>query len=229
MVSRAEGKGTGPSVVTADELNNLISRGELPGPAAHRELAPFGRSVETPPEPADSGAGTSYRAAVLILLYPAGAQSRLHLPLILRTDDGGIHAGQIALPGGRHEGSEDFPTATALRETEEELGIAPQLVRTIGALSPLYVGVSATTVTPVVARTNAEPKINPDPREVADYFSVPLQQFFRRPESGIFTARGHHITAPYFATTAGRVWGATAMMLAELAELFRRRKRATLG
>jgi 8-oxo-dGTP pyrophosphatase MutT (NUDIX family) len=159
-------------------------------------------------------------AAVLILLYPDGEEGEPHIPLILRPEDETPHAGQIALPGGRREGDEAYPLATALRESREELGIPGELIRPIGTLSPLYVGVSHVTVTPVVGCAKERPPFEPDRREVDVCFSIPVSSFFQRPLWGEFDARGISIPAPYYPTEAGKVWGATAMMLSELISIW---------
>lgn len=180
------------------------------------------------------------QAAVLILLYqdrsPSGQDSflsngrpvssrlqdsELYIPFILRPDDDFHHAGQIALPGGRHEGEESFPVETALRESREELGIHSNRVRIIGKLSSVYVHVSRTLVSPVVACSEKPPQFSPDPREVAQYFSVPFSRFLQEPLSAEFESKGKLVPAPYFLTEAGKVWGATAMILSELAEIYR--------
>ena len=223
---------------TIKKLRKFLAHHSLPGASAQGRLAPSDRKTD---RENDSGARsyreqprtprTQSRAAVLILLYPmsppfskTGApitrKNRLHLPLILRPNDGTPHAGQISLPGGRHEGDEEFPVETALRETQEELGIHPSSLDILGSLSPLHVRVSEVTVTPVVAYTGSLPEIIPDPKEVADYFHAPLDAFLSGVRLGSFDTRGTMIEAPYYPTAAGRVWGATAMILAEFIEIY---------
>jgi len=157
---------------------------------------------------------------VLILLYPDGDVGEPHIPLILRPEDETPHAGQISLPGGRREGEEEYPVSTALRECREELGILEDLIRPIGSLSPLYVGVSDVTVTPVIGCTVERPEFEPDEREVEACFSIPISRFLQPPLRGEFDARGIRLTAPYYPTEAGKVWGATAMMLSELVKIW---------
>jgi 8-oxo-dGTP pyrophosphatase MutT (NUDIX family) len=185
--------------------------GPLPGIAAWREMAPGDRAF--PPDIA------GYRgAAVLLALFPRDGEWRL--PLIVRTDDGGIHAGQVALPGGALEPGES-PEAGALRETQEETGLAPADAELLGRLSPLPIPVSHFLVTPVVATLVGEPTWRLDRREVASLFSVPLAALrdgaLRCSEQREFG--GELIAIPYFALGDEKVWGATAMVLAELAAL----------
>ena len=185
--------------------------GPLPGVAAWREMAPGDRAF--PPDTA------GYRdAAVLLALFPHDGAWRL--PLIVRTDDGGIHAGQVALPGGALEPGES-PEAGALRETQEETGLAPADAELLGRLSPLPIPISHFRVTPVVATLAGEPAWRLDGREVASLFSVPLaalrDSVLRCSEQREFG--GEPIAIPYFALGDEKVWGATAMVLAELAAL----------
>ena len=185
--------------------------GPLPGVAAWREMAPDDRAF--PPDTA------GYRdAAVLLALFPHDGAWRL--PLIVRTDDGGIHAGQVALPGGALEPGES-PEAGALRETQEETGLAPADAELLGRLSPLPIPISHFRVTPVVATLAGEPAWRLDGREVASLFSVPLaalrDSVLRCSEQREFG--GEPIAIPYFALGDEKVWGATAMVLAELAAL----------
>ncbi|HSJ96526.1 MAG TPA: CoA pyrophosphatase [Myxococcota bacterium] len=124
------------------------------------------------------------------------------------------HAGQIALPGGRCDEADCTPERTALREAEEEVGLAAERVEILGRL-PEYRTSTGFSVTPVVGW--AEPPIayRPDPREVADIFEVPLAFLLdprnHRYESAFYRGRMRH----YWAMPYGErfIWGATAGML----------------
>jgi 8-oxo-dGTP pyrophosphatase MutT (NUDIX family) len=201
-------------------LSSFLEEGPLPGGRAHRRLAPRRRAGhEDRSGRAMFGFPTHSWAAVLILLYPEAPDDRLHLPLILRPDDDTPHAAQIGLPGGRHEDEERYPTQTALRECREELGVADETVRPLGFLTPLYIAVSDVTVTPVVGFVPGRPVLSPAPAEVERCFSVPVEQFLRGALVGEFDVRGTVIQAPFYDTDAGRVWGATAMIMAEFVEI----------
>jgi 8-oxo-dGTP pyrophosphatase MutT (NUDIX family) len=174
------------------------------------------RRPASPEPPLDGAHGRV--AAVLILVYPIA--SVLHLVLTRRTETVQNHKGQISLPGGAHEGQESLEE-TALREAREELAIATGGLELLGRLTPLYVGVSDYTITPVVAMTARRPRFRPDPVEVVEAIEVPLSILLdpaaRRQED--WEIRGVHARVPFFAIGPHKVWGATAMILAEFAAL----------
>ncbi len=183
----------------------------LPGIAAWRNMAPgkraFPRGIE------------DYRdASVLVALFPR--EDEWWLPLIVRTDDGGIHAGQVALPGGALLGDETVEDA-ALREAHEEVGLAPGKVTLLGRLSTLPIPVSRFRVTPVIGTLAREPewKLNED--EVESLFTISLytlsDESLWRSEERQFG--GQAVDIPYLALGGEKVWGATAMILAELTAL----------
>ena len=159
-------------------------------------------------------------AAVLLLLYP-GSDAQTHLALIRRPDYSGPHSGQVALPGGRREGEETL-LDTALRETQEEIGVEPTLLAVLGALSPLYVRASNHLVYPFVAAATRRPDFQPCAREVAEVIEVPtarlLDQRFRGLEVVRFEQFGR-VRVPYFALPGARIWGATGMILGEFLTL----------
>ena len=111
------------------------------------------------------------RAAVLIPLVrrPDG----LTILLTMRTDHLSSHAGQVSFPGGRSEPFDGSPVATALRETEEEVGLARQHVEVLGCL-PDYLTGTGYQVTPVVGLVTPPFELRADPSEVAEIFEVPL-------------------------------------------------------
>lgn len=157
--------------------------------------------------------------SVLLLLYPR--DGGWYLPLTRRTETVDEHPGQISLPGGAREGHED-PVQTALRETEEELGVSAAGVDVLGTLTPLFIPPSDFCITPVVGVTDRRPTWRPDPREVAEVLEVPLA-LLRDPTTvaqGTWHVRGFDVVAPYYRVGEHRVWGATAMVLSELLVLF---------
>src|ERR687888_2153791 len=97
------------------------------------------------------GPGTDYRkASVLILLYPRSGED--YVIFTRRTDTVEHHKGQISLPGGSQDPTDPDAVYTALRETQEELGIDPDFLEVVTTLNDVYVPVSGFVITPVVAR-----------------------------------------------------------------------------
>ena len=183
----------------------------LPGNAAKARLAPQpdgGRLAQAIP-------ATARPSAVLIALYPEAED--LGLPLLRRRRiDGDVHSGQIALPGGGLEGSESIEEA-ALREAEEEIGLCPQSVRLVGRLSPQWIPVSGYVVHPVVGWLPARPSTVPDPAEVDSILWARVDQLRHASLQRRPWRRGTHVLqAPGWELPEGFLWGATAMILAEL-------------
>ncbi|MFO0899249.1 MAG: CoA pyrophosphatase [Pirellulales bacterium] len=183
----------------------------LPGPAAQRRFEPelsYGRHGGPP-------AKGLRPAAVLALLYPR--EDRWHIPLTLRPANLANHASQISLPGGRIEPGESAEAA-ALRELHEELGVPPGDVQLLGRLTPLVVYSGGFYVEPLVGVCWQPPAFDPSPAEVDQLLEMPLQwlcddRSHCRAEQRRF---GTTFSAPGFACQGLCVWGATAMMLAEL-------------
>ncbi len=190
-------------------LREFIDSHPLPGLTVHMQLAPQGRidaHYRSVPE-------NARRAAVLIILYQR--ENDIHIPLIRRTKSGDHHSGQIALPGGAHEGNESFPIETALREAQEEIDIHPQQVTVLGVLSPLFIPVSNFSVAPVVACTHQLPELRPQPSEVEEILHIPLEEILQPPQEGVFHSSRGELIAPFYNSRHGRIWGATAMLLNE--------------
>jgi len=137
--------------------------------------------------------------------------------LTQRTADMPSHAGQIAFPGGRKQQEDADAKATALRETEEEVGLSRTFVQVIGAVDPYRTG-TGYEITPVVGIVTPGFTIHADPREVADVFEVPLSHFLdaqnHRIDSRIFQGRERRFYAMPYGDRY--IWGATAGMLKNL-------------
>lgn len=156
-------------------------------------------------------------AAVLVPLVdrPEG----MSVLLTQRTAHLSAHAGQIAFPGGRIEAADRDAVAAALRETEEEIGLAPDHVTLIGRLDT-YVTGTGFEITPVVGIVAVPFALTIDPFEVADVFEVPLPFVLdpgnhRRTERILEARRRVFFVLPY---ENRNIWGATAGMLVNLAE-----------
>lgn len=157
-------------------------------------------------------------AAVLVPLIDRA--EGLSVLLTRRTPHLSAHAGQIAFPGGRIEESDADAIAAALRETEEEVGLPGDHVRVIGRLDT-YVTGTGFEITPVVGMVQAPYPLAIDPFEVAEAFEVPLS-FIVDPSNHRRTTREfENRTRVFFVLPfEGRnIWGATAGMLVNLAEV----------
>lgn len=183
---------------------------QLPGWDAQRLMIPEGRGTLPVSE-------NLRPAAVLIALYKKS--NSWVFPLIKRSSDGLAHSGQVALPGGRQDGNEST-IETALREAWEEVNIDAEDVQVIGKLSPLPIPVSGHLVYPVIGYLTAAPELVPDPREVAEIFTVSVQdlkQIDIQIERREFRQQQWDI--PYLEIKGHKVWGATAMILSEFREI----------
>jgi 8-oxo-dGTP pyrophosphatase MutT (NUDIX family) len=201
----------------AARLRRALS-GPLPGVDAQLRMAPRPRvgwdPYLVPPGLRD--------AAALVLLYPR--ESQAHLPLTVRGDRLRTHTGQVSLPGGGVDDGESIEEA-ALREAAEEVGIVAASVEIVGRLTPLHIPVSGFLLHPVVGVAHARPRFEPAAHEVARLLEVPLTRLGERDtvewEVRTFRRDGtaHEVEVPYFAIEGEKVWGATAMVLAEFVEV----------
>lgn len=153
-------------------------------------------------------------AAVLV---PLLARPEPSLLLTERTAHLRNHAGQVAFPGGRVDPDDAGPVAAALREAEEEVGLAPDLVRVLGQADP-YLTATGYLVTPVVGAIPPDPPLRLNSDEVADVFEVPLGFALDPANHQLREAewRGR-LRRFYVIEWQGRtIWGATAAMLVNL-------------
>lgn len=158
-------------------------------------------------------------AAALVLIYPDAA-GEAHIVLMVRPDGDHVHAGQVALPGGRREADDDFPRGTALREAAEEVGLDAHRarVRVVGPLDVVDVRVSGYRLVPVVAVAEHTPRFRPDPREVAGILEVPLRHFLSDApvETVAQSLDGWQLRYGAYPVQGHRVWGATGRVLGQL-------------
>jgi 8-oxo-dGTP pyrophosphatase MutT (NUDIX family) len=157
-------------------------------------------------------------AAVLIGLikYP----KKISVLLTKRTDHLKHHPGQISFPGGHSDQSDNTPEETALRETEEEIGLHRRQIRTIGRLNK-YITRTGFSITPIVAFIEPPYEISPAPYEVEEVFEVPLE-FLLDPANHKLHSRkyGDNIREFHALPYGGYyIWGATAGMLVNLYEV----------
>jgi 8-oxo-dGTP pyrophosphatase MutT (NUDIX family) len=151
-------------------------------------------------------------AAVLVPIYEEAGVSKVVLikrPMTMPT-----HAGHVAFPGGRPDPSDAGPVDTALREAEEEVGIAPDTVQLLGFLPLVDTVQYRTPVVPVVGLLDGVPNLRPSEREVDRVFRTSLDDLRVESAWRCETWRGH---AVWFYDLEGDVlWGATAWMVREL-------------
>ena len=190
---------------------------DLPGIKAQIKMAPSVRShFKTDKE--------STKAGVLLLLYPK--ENDLYIAFIQRTEYNGPHSGQISFPGGKKEKSDKNIIETALRESQEEVGINPEHVEVIGELTPLHIPISNFIVYPVVGIYNSTPKFKIDPTEVERIIEIKINDF-KNPEncnSKEFKYGDLSFTAPIYNPNNITIWGATAMILCEFLDILRKNK-----
>ncbi|MEO8256361.1 MAG: CoA pyrophosphatase [Acidobacteriota bacterium] len=182
----------------------------LPGAAAHALMAPRPRRTW----PAAHDPRAVRHAAGLLLIFPIGADA--HIVLTVRADTLGRHGGQVSLPGGVAEPGESFERA-ALREAEEEVALAPDQVRILGALTPVDIPVSGFRLHPIVAAAAARPQLTPADGEVALILEISVDALWdpARQVSIVRVRDQRELSVPAFAVGGVEVWGATAMVLAE--------------
>jgi len=189
----------------------------LPGVDAQSRMSPRPRLG------ADAGIDVAALrpAAALLLIYPM--DNAWHLPLTVRGSNLRHHTGQVSLPGGRLDDGESIEQA-AIREAHEEIGIVPSEVQILGRLTPLTVFVSAHLLHPVVGFVTRRPEFNLHSHEVERLIEVPLA-LLREPHRVLWEERTRILPpagvmkVPYFDLLDARVWGATAMVLAEFVAL----------
>ena len=211
-----------------DDIRDRLARPRTSFPRWPRLLDPIvlgpdaidaGPDAPVPPWLRGASRPAARDAAALVLLYP-GPGGEATVVLTVRPSGDHIHAGQVALPGGKREAGDAFPEGTALREATEEIGLDAVAagVRTLGTLGVVDVRVSGFLMTPVLATAAVEPELRADVREVAEVLRVPVSAFLPgapidvveevrdgwRLRYGAYPVGGHH------------VWGATARVLGQL-------------
>jgi 8-oxo-dGTP pyrophosphatase MutT (NUDIX family) len=152
--------------------------------------------------------GSTTAAAVLIPMFEKEGEA--HLWFVRRPTSMRSHAGQVAFPGGKNDASDESLLDTALREAEEELGIARGTVDVLGALDDAPT-VTGFTITPWVGWLAQGHAVRPNPSEVARAFAPPLRAFLE-PASGVGPWRGWTVDGEL-------VWGVTAGIVADLVDV----------
>ena len=172
----------------------------------------LGALAEAVPERAEMFAANAPAAAVLIplVMHPAGAS----VLFTRRSEQLRHHAGQISFPGGRVEADDPSVEHAALRETREEVGIAPGEVAVLRRLAPVHVP-SGFVIYPVLGLLKAPLIVTPDPGEVAQVFEVPLAHLVRpqQYQTHRMMRPGGEFKLDAIAYQGYFIWGATARIL----------------
>ncbi len=192
----------------------------LPGEEAHLKMAP--KSIEgsrlrfTQNEKTRAG-------GVMIMLYEQNGE--VFFPLIQRPNYDGVHGGQVSFPGGKREENDTDTFHTAVRETEEEIGVPAKQIEIIGSLTEFFVGASNNLVLPVIGTSNDQPTFIPDQHEVSEVVEAKVSELLddNLVKEKVITVGGGQVqlNSPYFDIQNKVVWGATAMMLSEFKDILK--------
>lgn len=197
---------------TISALKNALAH-PLPGKIAHALVEPEYRKGLYFPDDEQEG----LQSAVLLLLYP-DENGYTHVPLILRSASLRVHSNQIGLPGGKFEESDKDLFHTALRESQEELGILPSEVSFLGKLTPVYIPPTRFWIHPFIGTIPYRPALTIETGEVQELFEPKVKELLRNSnlmtfpycfENTVYRISGYKI--------AGHcIWGATGMIFSEL-------------
>ena len=193
----------------------------MPGVASHYKMAPIERLKELTKQSLKKN--KAKRASVMVLFYPNKA-GETHLALILRKTYKGVHSAQVGFPGGRQEVSDLSSRHTALRETQEEIGVLQEDIRVLKKLTKIYIPPSNFFVEPFIGICEKTPQFILQQTEVEALIEVKISDLL---DDGIYCTRrlstsyATDIEVPAYILNTHVVWGATAMMLSEVRELLK--------
>ena len=203
---------------SADFIRHKLN-GELPGLSSHLKLAPDSRAEQIASY--KESKRQAKKSAVMILLFHEN--EKLKVIFIRRGMYVGIHAGQIAFPGGRFEDSDVTVENTAFREIEEEIGVTRDKIELLGQLTDIYVPPSNFLISIFVGYLSERPQYKPDEREVAEIIELDFENFlvenvisekdFQVPSTT------ESVRALYYKLPNADLWGASAMVMTELIDV----------
>lgn len=207
-----------PPHFTLTQLEELLAA-PLPGLEKQLQMAPPYRQV-----PSEEWVRAQKPKIAAVLIALVSISNEMHVIFTKRKSYAGVHSDQVSFPGGKSEPEDASLLATALRESEEEIGLALHTTQVVGALTPLYIPPSNYLVHPFVAGVTAQEPWKLQAEEVAAVLEIPLAHFFRkesRTERAIEVG-GSSRLVPGFVWQEHFIWGATAMMLEEFLEVVSR-------
>ena len=203
-----------------EEIISALKESKLPGEVAQIQMAPPFREALIKRQKLE--AKPFRKAAVLALFYP-NKYNETMLVFIVRKSYDGVHSGQIGFPGGKPEPVDDNLSQTAIRETWEEIGVSRSSIQLLKPLTELYIPPSNFNVSPFLGMTNFRPIFTLQTSEVQSIIEVPLSDILNkknRIETSVKTSYGPTVRVPSFEFQGNIIWGATAMILMEIVELF---------
>lgn len=195
----------------------LSLRNGLPGEEAQYSIAPKSRSRLSS---LDLDPKKVKKAGVLALIENRDGLAQLLLTE--RTIYPGAHSGQISFPGGRYEDIDENFRQTAIRETQEEVGLAADAYTILSPLTELYIPPSNFLVHPFLALADNATDLKREEKEVAKIHRIPFSEFLNEmniKETSVNVTGGFKIKTKAFLINDLTIWGATAMIISEIRAL----------
>ena len=193
----------------------------MPGEASHHKMAPIERLEELTKQSLKKN--NAKRASVMVLFYP-NKDGETHLALILRKTYKGVHSAQVGFPGGKQEPSDLSSMHTALRETQEEIGVLQKDIIVLKKLTQIFIPPSNFFVEPFIGVCKKTPQFILQQTEVEALIEVKISDLL---DDRIYCTKrvspsyATDIEVPAYILNTHVVWGATAMMLSEVRELLK--------
>tara|TARA_B100001109_G_C18832559_1_gene460321 strand:- start:781 stop:1428 length:648 start_codon:yes stop_codon:yes gene_type:complete len=157
-------------------------------------------------------------AAVLCLFYP-NKNGEASVVFIVKKSNSGVHSLQVGFPGGKYKKQDIDLSHTAIRETNEEVGVNQKTIKIIKSMTEIYIPPSNFIVQPYIAYTSLTPNFKPQISEIDSIFEVSLNSILNvsnQKSSIVKTSYGPNISVPSFIFKEHVIWGATAMILMEI-------------